>query len=116
MADTGVVRSLFFMLRFAWFIITALIWAGFQLGWSCRSSVATPETCGAAIEVPESSIASFPVPTAAAAMLNPGAEMSGFRSLVSRAGPSDEKSVNASSKPGMIAGTSLIVALTAPSL
>ena len=100
------------MPRLAWFIRTPLICAGVQLGWSCRSNVATPETCGAAIEVPDSSIASFPVPTAAAAMLKPGAEMSGLRSFVSRAGPSDVKSVIASSNPGTGLSSSLRVTLT----
>ena len=46
-------------------------------------------------------------------MSTPGAEMSGFRSFVSRAGPSDVKSVIESSKPGIGAGSRLIVTLTA---
>ena len=111
-AGGGAVLSAFFMSISAWFIITALISAGLQVGCSCRSSVATPETCGAAIDVPENWTDSLPVPTAAAAMLRPGAEMSGFRSCVRRDGPSDVKPVRASSKPATGCGTSPMVALT----
>ncbi len=53
------------MSRVAWFIISALIFCGDQVGCSCRSSAATPEMCGAAIDVPLDDATPFPVPTAA---------------------------------------------------
>ena len=108
-AGTGWISVLSFMFRFAWFISTALIWAGLQFGCSWRSRTATPETCGAAIEVPDRATASLPVPTAAASIADPGAEMSGFRSFVSRAGPSDVKLVIASIERRARLGTSEIV-------
>jgi hypothetical protein len=92
-AGTGVLRSLFFMARVAWSMIRALILAGDHEGWSCRSSTAVPETWGAAIDVPERTAAPSPVPTPADVMSNPGADTSGFRSEVNRAGPSEVKSV-----------------------
>ena len=86
-----------------------MICAGDQLGCSWRSSVATPETCGAAIEVPENFTPWFPVPASVDWMSKPGAEMSGFRSLVSRAGPSEVKSVIASVNCGNSDSSSLSV-------
>ena len=112
-AETGAERSLFFMSRVAWFISTALIFAGDQFGWSWRSSTAAPDTCGAAIEVPESTAAPSPVPTPADVMSAPGAEMSGLRSFVIRAGPSDVKSVIESANPGIGAGSACIVTVVA---
>ncbi len=103
-AGTGPVPSLFNSSWVAWFMISALIRAGDQVGCNCRSSVATPETCGAAIEVPESAMPSVPVATAAEMMSPPGAETSGFSALETRAGPSDVKSVMRSSKPGITDG------------
>ena len=93
MAGTGLEPSRFRSDWVAWFMIKALILAGGQLGWSWRRRVATPDTCGVAIEVPENVIEPSPVPTAAEVMSFPGAETSGFRSFVMRAGPSEEKSV-----------------------
>ena len=68
------------------------------------------------MEVPDRATASFPVPTAAAWIADPGAEMSGFRSFVSRAGPSDVKLVIASTNAGFSSTMSEIDTLTVPSL
>src|SRR5918999_2507220 len=64
-AGTGSLRSLFFMARVAWFMFSALMRGGDQFGWIWRSSVATPDTCGADMDVPDRTDAPVPVPTAA---------------------------------------------------
>src|SRR5437867_693871 len=68
------------------------------------------------MEVPDRTAAPSPVPTPADVMSNPGAETSGLRSEVSRAGPSDVKSVITSLKPNTNDGVSYKIALTVTSL
>ena len=105
------------MLRVAWFISAALICAGDHFGWSSRSRIAAPDTCGAAIEVPERFVPPSPVPTPADLMSKPGAEMSGLRSFVTpRRALRREVGhrVGVSRDTGEV--TSLSVALTVPVL
>ena len=115
-AETGEPSRLSFRSWTAEFMITALIRSGDQLGCSWRMSTATPATCGVAIEVPENFTPLSPVPASVDWMSNPGAEMSGLRSLVSRAGPSEVKSVIASVYAGITVVSAFSVALTVPLL